>query len=438
MRAVRTGLGLPTSHVLSVFLAAGLLTACDGLGLPREASRAGAGLDLTAPVTARATDRDVPAPEVFQLTERGLWDGRPSLGGVWIAHPTARDPERVLIRNTATGAEVVGALFRRERENPGPRFQVSSEAASALGIVAGQPVDIAVTALRVERVEPPRAAPTPEALPATATTPAPTDPATAGAGAPAAPGALQADAADATDAAESGRTRRGLREMFRREPARGTGRAADPVAAPLADPVPVAPTAAPVPLAVPPVAVVPPASAPVETVAITDLDPAPPAPRRGLRDIFRRGDAPGTATAAPAISQTTLAPVAPTAPVAAPVAGAGVGPAGAPVGTAVAPPATIPVAAALPPAEVSPAWSGNRAGAPLAGTAFLAGAEADTRRPARTAPTAARLEDPALIAPEAAAPQPAQRGGLRDMFRRRPAPEAATDATLIPLPSGSS
>jgi hypothetical protein len=63
---------------------------------------------------------DVEAPEVFDITDAGLWDGRPSLGGVWVAHPDATDPERVMIRNTETGSFVIGALFRRERENPGP------------------------------------------------------------------------------------------------------------------------------------------------------------------------------------------------------------------------------------------------------------------------------------------------------------------------------
>ncbi|MBN8294229.1 SPOR domain-containing protein [Rhodobacter sp. NTK016B] len=101
----------------------------------------------------RVIERDVEAPEVFQVQENGLWDGRPSLGGVWVAHPTAQDPERVLIRNSETGESVIGALFRRERDNPGPRFQVSSEAAGALGILAGAPTEIEVTALRLQRVE---------------------------------------------------------------------------------------------------------------------------------------------------------------------------------------------------------------------------------------------------------------------------------------------
>jgi rare lipoprotein A len=108
--------------------------------------------ETTTGSTTRLVERDVEAPEVFQMSEAGLWDGRPSLGGVWVAHPDVRDPERVIIRNTSNGRFVIGALFRRERDNPGPRFQVSSDAADALGLLAGQPVEINVTALRREEV----------------------------------------------------------------------------------------------------------------------------------------------------------------------------------------------------------------------------------------------------------------------------------------------
>ena len=97
-------------------------------------------------------ERDVEAPEVFQVTEEGLWDGRPSLGGVWVAHPDVNDPERVIIRNEANGTFVIGALFRRERDNPGPRLQVSSDAAEALDLLAGAPQELNVTALRREEV----------------------------------------------------------------------------------------------------------------------------------------------------------------------------------------------------------------------------------------------------------------------------------------------
>ncbi len=102
--------------------------------------------------SGKMVERDVESPDVFQATEPGLWDGRPSLGGVWVAHPDVTDPERAIIRNKANGKFVIGALFRRERENPGPKYQVSSDAAEALGMLAGQPAELNVTALRKEKV----------------------------------------------------------------------------------------------------------------------------------------------------------------------------------------------------------------------------------------------------------------------------------------------
>ncbi|HIE54957.1 MAG TPA: SPOR domain-containing protein, partial [Chromatiaceae bacterium] len=97
-------------------------------------------------------EQDVEAPDVFQATDMGLWDGRPSLGGVWVAHPDVVDPERVIIRNTENGNFVIGALFRRERSSPGPSFQVSSDAATELGMLAGQPGELDVVVLRREQV----------------------------------------------------------------------------------------------------------------------------------------------------------------------------------------------------------------------------------------------------------------------------------------------
>ncbi len=111
------------------------------------------------PAASTTVERDVEAPDVFAAKEAGLWDGRPSLGGVWVAHPDLADPERVLIRNEANGKEVVGAIFRRDREHPGPRIQVSSDAAEALGMLAGQPTILDVVALRREEVEIPAEVP---------------------------------------------------------------------------------------------------------------------------------------------------------------------------------------------------------------------------------------------------------------------------------------
>lgn len=120
------------------------------------------------PDSANGSQKDVQAPEVFSLTEAGLWDGRPSLGGVWVAHPNVDQPERVLITNTANNKSVTGALFRRDVNLPGPALQISSTAAEELGMLAGSPTRVEVVALRRETVAPPpAAAPAPEDTPET-------------------------------------------------------------------------------------------------------------------------------------------------------------------------------------------------------------------------------------------------------------------------------
>lgn len=125
------------------------LAACDESGNFQLGGGAAATADAT---TTRLVERDVEAPEVFQVSEPGLWDGRPSLGGVWVAYTGVTDPERVIIRNEENGQFVIGALFRRERASSGPSLQVSSDAAEALGILAGAPTRLNVTALRREEV----------------------------------------------------------------------------------------------------------------------------------------------------------------------------------------------------------------------------------------------------------------------------------------------
>jgi cell division septation protein DedD len=143
----RYGPRLATLTFALIFLAA-----CeDGGKLPFLQSKEPS--EPTQSQSTKLVERDVEAPEVFQVTEAGLWDGRPSLGGVWVAHPDATDPERVIIRNSANGKFVIGALFRRERDIPGPRIQASSDAASALGMLPGAPVELNVTALRREAVD---------------------------------------------------------------------------------------------------------------------------------------------------------------------------------------------------------------------------------------------------------------------------------------------
>ena len=107
---------------------------------------------VSASTSTKLVERDVEAADVFQVTDKGLWDGRPSLGGVWVAHAKVTDPERVIIRNTENGKFVIGALFKREVTSPGPGVQVSSDAAEALGMLAGSPAELNITALRREEV----------------------------------------------------------------------------------------------------------------------------------------------------------------------------------------------------------------------------------------------------------------------------------------------
>jgi len=132
-----------------------LTAACQdmtGFSMNKPAADETGGAEVTRSSATRLIERDVEAPDVFQVTTSGLWDGRPSLGGVWVAHPDAKDPERVIIRNEENGKFVIGALFRKERDTPGPALQVSSDAAAALGILAGSPTGLNVTALRKESV----------------------------------------------------------------------------------------------------------------------------------------------------------------------------------------------------------------------------------------------------------------------------------------------
>ncbi|MBL4917611.1 SPOR domain-containing protein [Szabonella alba] len=141
------------SGLIVAALAGLMLSACNTENNPFTSNADSADSEgATAATSVRLVDRDVEAPQVFQVTDQALWDGRPSLGGVWVASPDAVDPERVILRNPANGKFVIGALFRRERVNPGPPLQISSDAAAALDMLAGQPASLNVTALRREEV----------------------------------------------------------------------------------------------------------------------------------------------------------------------------------------------------------------------------------------------------------------------------------------------
>lgn len=142
------------SHKAVAIAALALLVGCESL--PPQFQRASKATD---PVGKPATggqlvleEQNVEAPEVFQMRDMALWDGRPSFGGVWVALTGDIQPERVLITNTKTGKSVVGALFKREEQNPGPPIRLSSDAAASLAAIPGEPVLVEVTALRKEAV----------------------------------------------------------------------------------------------------------------------------------------------------------------------------------------------------------------------------------------------------------------------------------------------
>ncbi len=152
---------LPRTTAAVALLSLVALSACESGGTSQGTDKASPFAFLRAKDNTSSTgtstklvERDVEAPDAFQVTEAGLWDGRPSIGGVWVAHPDVGEPERVIIRNNSNGKFVIGALFRRERALPGPRLQASSDAAAALGMLAGAPVELNVTALRREAVAP--------------------------------------------------------------------------------------------------------------------------------------------------------------------------------------------------------------------------------------------------------------------------------------------
>ena len=53
----------------------------------------------------QTVERDIEAADVFRTSEAGLWDGRPSLGGIWVCllytSPSPRDVEESRMPSSA-------------------------------------------------------------------------------------------------------------------------------------------------------------------------------------------------------------------------------------------------------------------------------------------------------------------------------------------------
>ncbi len=146
--------GMSRAGMLTAAVALMALTGCEELTRNTGASSSGGN-----PNVLRIQEREVEAPEVYSATGPGLWDGRPSLGGIWVAVGEEVAPERVRVTNTENGLIITAALFRQRNLPPGADIQVSSEAAEGLGLEGGIPAILDVVVLRKDTVEIPPVAP---------------------------------------------------------------------------------------------------------------------------------------------------------------------------------------------------------------------------------------------------------------------------------------
>ena len=126
-----------------------LLTGCQDLAyLSAHAST----VTLPGQQGVQIIERDIETPAVFETSGVALWNGQPTLGGVWVAHPAVQNPMRVILRNPAMHTFIIGNLFRNNPAPGAPPIRVSADAARALDMSAGQVTQLHVTALRREAI----------------------------------------------------------------------------------------------------------------------------------------------------------------------------------------------------------------------------------------------------------------------------------------------
>ena len=88
-------------------------------------------------------------PQILDITASVMWDGSQTLGGNWVSHPDINSPERVLIKNTASGKSVVGAVFQQTKNLNNGLAAISSDAAKALRVSKNNETKLQIVAIKV-------------------------------------------------------------------------------------------------------------------------------------------------------------------------------------------------------------------------------------------------------------------------------------------------
>lgn len=143
----------PFRPTLLLGAALSVLAACTEV--PETSAGAASGITQTTTPQTRLTEAEVPRPELYSESGIAVWDGRPSIGAVWVAHPLVEQARRVRITVTETGVSAPGALLKRDPSIPGPPFLLSGDAAARLGVQPGVPARIEVVALERDIVAEP-------------------------------------------------------------------------------------------------------------------------------------------------------------------------------------------------------------------------------------------------------------------------------------------